>query len=51
MPVHDSIRSKYFCFVLIDFIFKGNSLTDFKSLFSPNNFKDIDKIIINYLLN
>ena len=29
----------------IDFMFKGNSLTDFTNLFSPNNFKKNDDII------
>ena len=26
----------YFCTGFIDFMFKGNSLTDFPNLFSPN---------------
>ena len=29
----------YFCVEFIDFMLKGNSLTDFTNLFSPNNFK------------
>ena len=32
-----------FVFGLIDFIFKGNNLTDFTYLFSPNNFKKMIK--------
>ena len=39
MQAYDSIMSGYFCIGFIDFVFKGNSLTDFTNLFSPNNFK------------
>ena len=31
----------YFGIGLIDFMFKGNSLTAFNNLFSPNDFKKI----------
>ena len=41
----------YFCIGFIDFMFKGNSLTDFTNLFSPNNLKKKnDDIILNYFL-
>ena len=40
----------YFCIGFIDFMFKGNNLTDFANLFSPNNFKKNDDIIFNYFL-
>ena len=40
----------YFCIGLIDFMFKGNSLTDFTKLFSPNDFKKNDDIILNCFL-
>ena len=29
----------------------GESLTDYTNLFSPNNFKKNDDIILNYILN
>ena len=29
----------YFCIGFINFMFKGNSLTDFTNLFSPDNLK------------
>ena len=29
----------YYCIGFIDYMLKGNSLTDFTNLFSPNNFK------------
>ena len=40
----------YFCIEFIDFMFKGNSLTDFTNLFSPNDFKSSYDIILNYFL-
>ena len=36
----------YFCIGFIKFIFNGNSLTDYTSLFSPNDFKKNDDIIL-----
>ena len=36
---YDSIMCGYFCIGLINFMFNGNSLTDYTSLFSPNDFK------------
>ena len=33
------------------FMLKGKSLTDFTNLFSPNNFKTNDDMILNYLKN
>ena len=41
----------YFCIVFIDFMLKDNNLTDLTNLFSPNNFKKNDDIILNYSLN
>ena len=40
----------YFCIGFITFMFKGNSLTDFTNLFSPNDLKKTDDIILNYFL-
>ena len=46
---YDSVMCGYFCIVFINFVFNGNSLTDFTNLFSPNNFKKKnDDIILNY---
>ena len=50
IQAYDSIMCRYFCIGFIDFMFKGNSLTDFTNLFSPNNFKENDDIILNYFL-
>ena len=48
---YDSIMCGYFCIGFIDYMIKGNSLTDYTNLFSPNNFKKNDDIILNYFLN
>ena len=40
----------YFCTGFINYMFKGKILTDFTNLFSPNNFKKNDDIILNYYL-
>ena len=40
----------YFCIGFINYMFKGKILTDFANLFSPNNFKKNDDIILNYYL-
>ena len=41
----------YFCMGFMDYMFNGKSLTDNTNLFSPNNFKKNDDIILNYFLN
>ena len=38
----------YFYIGLIDFMLKCKSLLDFKNLFSPNDYKKNDKIILKY---
>ena len=38
----------YFCIGFIDFMLENKSLTDFTNLFSPNDLKENDDIIINY---
>ena len=48
---YDSIMCGYFCIGFIDYMFMGKSLTDYTNLFSPNNFKKNDDIILNYFLN
>ena len=39
----DSVMCGYFGIGFINFMFKGNSLTDFTNLFSSNNFKKVIK--------
>ena len=48
IQAYDSIMCCYFCIGFINFMFNGNSLTDFTNLVSPNDFKKNDDIILNY---
>ena len=45
-----SVMRGYFCIGFIDYMFMGKSLTDYNNLFSPNNFKKNDDIILNHFL-
>ena len=38
----------YFCIGFIDFMLKGKSSLDYTNLFSPNDYKQDDKIILKY---
>ena len=38
----------YFCIEFIDFMLKGESLLDYKNLFSSNGYEKNDKIILKY---
>ena len=38
----------YFCIGFIDFRLAGKTFTDFTDLFSPNNFKRNDDVILKY---
>ena len=48
IKAYDSIMCGFFCIRFIDFMLKGNNLKDFTNLFSPNNFKKNDDIILIY---
>ena len=48
IQVYDSIMCGCFCIGFIDVMFKGKILTDYTNLFSPNNFKKSDNIILSY---
>ena len=45
---YDLLMCGYFCIGFINFMFNGNSLTDYTNLFSPNDFKRSDDIILKY---
>ena len=47
---YDSVMCGSLYIGFIDFMLKGNSLTGFTNLFSPNNFKKNDGIILNHFL-
>ena len=51
MQAYDSVMCGYFCVDFNNYKFMGKSLTDYANLFSPNNFKKNDSIILNYFLN
>ena len=46
-----SIMSGYFCIGRIDFMLAGKKLTDYTNLFSPNDLKKNDIIILYYFKN
>ena len=48
---YDSIMCGYFCIAFIDFMLAGKTLTEYTNLFSPNNFKKNDSIILNYFMS
>ena len=50
IQTYDSIMSGYFCIGFIDFMLAGKTLTEFTNLFSPNNFKKNDDIILKYFM-
>ena len=51
IQAYDSTMCGYFFIGFIDFMFKGKTLTEFANLFSPNNFKKNDNIILNYFMS
>ena len=51
IQTHDSIMYGYFCTGFIDFMFAGKTLTKYINLFSPNNFKKNESIILNYFMS
>ena len=48
IEAYDSIMCGYFCIGFINFMFNGESLTDYANLFSPNDFLKNDDIILKY---
>ena len=51
IQANDSIMCRYFCIGFIDFMLAGKTLTEYKNLFSPNNFNKNDDIILNYFIS
>ena len=48
IQAYDSIMCGYFCIRFNNFMFNVNGLTDYTNLFSPNNLKKNDDIILKY---
>ena len=50
IQTYESTMREYLCIEFIEFMLNGKSLTDFTNLFSPNNFKKNDTMILEYFL-
>ena len=48
---YDSIMCEYFCRGFINYMLIGKTLTKYTNLFSPNNCKTNDDIILNYFMS
>ena len=51
IQAYDLVMCGYFCIGFIDYMLAGKTLTEYTNLFSPNNFKKNDDIILNYLMS
>ena len=51
IQAYDSIMCGYLCIGFVDFMLAGKTLTEFTNLFSSNNFKKNDDIILTYFMN
>ena len=51
IQAYDSIMCGYFCIGFIDFMLAGKTLTEYANLFTTNNFKKNDNIILNYFMS
>ena len=48
IQAYDSVMFEYFCIGFIDFMVKGKSLLEYTNLFTPNEWKKNDKMILRY---
>ena len=48
IQAYDSIICGYFCTGFIDFMLKGKILLEYTNLFSPNEYKKNNRIILRY---
>ena len=51
IQAYGSIMCGCFCIGFIYFMLAGKTLTEYTNLFSPNNFKKNDDIILNYFMS
>ena len=49
IQAYDSTRCGYFCIGFIDFMLKSKSLLEYRNLFSPNEYRKNDEVILKYL--
>ena len=50
IQAYDSIMYRHFFIRFIDFVLAGKTLTEFTKLFSQNNFKRNDDIMLKYFM-
>ena len=48
MQANDSIMHGYLCILSINYMLKGKTFLDYTSLFSPNEYENNEKIILQY---
>ena len=51
VQAYDSVMCGYFYIGFIDFKFKRKTLTEYTNIFSPNNFKKNDDMILKYFFS
>ena len=51
IQTYNSVIFGYLCIGCIVFMLKGKTVTEFINLFSPNNFKKNDDIVLKYFMN
>ena len=51
VQAYDSMMCGYFCIGFINFMLEGKSLTEYKNLFSSNNFIENDDIILSHFMS
>ena len=51
IQAYDSIMCGYFCIGFINYMLKRKTLSKYTNLFSPNNFKKNDDIVLNYFMS
>ena len=51
IEAYNSMMCGYFCIGFIDFMLERKTLNIYTNLFSPNNFKENNDIILNYFMS
>ena len=50
IQAYDSIMCRYICIEFFDFMLVKKTLTEYTNLFSPNNVKKNDDVVLNYFM-
>ena len=51
IQAYNPIMCGCFCIGYIDFMLAGKTLTEYTNIFSPDNFKENDDIILDYFMS